>query len=58
MGQGADQAAAVDQQRPRVCSNLYLAKGAQEVWVISEDGSAAIFSHIDRSSIAPGAECL
>jgi Uma2 family endonuclease len=38
--------------------DLHLAKGAQEVWVISEDGSAAIFSHIDRSSIAPGAECL
>lgn len=39
--------------------DLYLAKGAQEVWVISEDGTTAVYSHIGkigRSSIAPGAE--
>jgi Uma2 family endonuclease len=39
--------------------DLYLAKGAQEVWVISEDGTTAVYSHIGtigRSAIAPGAE--
>ncbi len=41
--------------------NLYLAKGAHEVWVIYEDNRMHTFSHtgeIERSSISPDAQNL
>ncbi len=40
---------------------LYLAKGAQEVWVVYEDGRIITFTHIgeiEKSTMAPDAQCL
>jgi Uma2 family endonuclease len=40
---------------------LYLAKGAQEVWVVYEDGRILTFTHtgeIEKSTLAPDAQCL
>ncbi|RWX47756.1 putative restriction endonuclease [Candidatus Electrothrix communis] len=40
---------------------LYLAKGAQEVWVIYEDGRITTYSHvgeIEQSALAPAAQNL
>ncbi len=41
--------------------NLYLAKGAQEVWVVYEDGRIMTVSHIgdiEKSTLAPDAQKL
>ena len=41
--------------------DLYLAKGAQEVWVVYEDGRMTTFSHIGeikKSSLVPDAQKL
>ncbi|WP_446008044.1 Uma2 family endonuclease [Candidatus Electrothrix sp.] len=41
--------------------NLYLAKGAQEVWVVYEDGKITTYSHvgeIEQSALAPDAQNL
>ncbi|MCI5193797.1 MAG: Uma2 family endonuclease [Candidatus Electrothrix sp. AU1_5] len=41
--------------------DLYLAKGAQEVWVVYEDGRITIYSHIgeiQKSTLAPDAQKL
>ncbi|MCI5141439.1 MAG: Uma2 family endonuclease, partial [Candidatus Electrothrix sp. ATG1] len=41
--------------------DLYLAKGAQEVWVVYEDGRITTFSHtgeIEQSTLAPDAQEL
>ncbi|MDU9050874.1 MAG: Uma2 family endonuclease [Candidatus Electrothrix sp. Rat3] len=41
--------------------NLYLAKGAQEVWVVYEDGKITTYSHvgeIEQSVFAPDAQNL
>jgi Uma2 family endonuclease len=41
--------------------NRYLAKGAQEVWVVYEDGRIMTFSHIgeiEQSTLAPDAQKL
>ncbi len=41
--------------------NLYLAKGAQEVWVVYEDSRILTFAHtgeIEKSKIAPDAQSL
>ena len=41
--------------------NLYLAKGAQEVWVVYEDFRILTFSHtgeIEKSTLAPDAQVL
>ncbi|MCI5223631.1 MAG: Uma2 family endonuclease, partial [Candidatus Electrothrix sp. AR4] len=41
--------------------NLYLAKGAQEVWVVYEDGRITTYSHIgeiEKSALAPDAQKL
>jgi Uma2 family endonuclease len=41
--------------------NLYLAKGAQEVWVIYDDNRILTFTHVgevDKSKIAPRAQIL
>ena len=41
--------------------NLYLAKGANEVWIIHEDGKIETFTHtgkIKESSIAPEAQTI
>ncbi|MCP4995336.1 MAG: Uma2 family endonuclease [Gammaproteobacteria bacterium] len=40
---------------------LYLAKGAQEVWVVYEDGNIITFTHtgeIEKSTMAPDAQGL
>lgn len=40
---------------------LYLAKGAQEVWVVYEDGRIITFTHtgeIGKSTMVPDAQCL